>query len=307
MNSAQEKSIHVPVMKSEVVTMLQAAKGGDFLDCTLGGGGHSEAILEASNANSVVALDRDPSAIERAKGNFAKYGDRFKGIHESFGNVTGAVEGKNFEGMLVDLGLSTDQLKTERGFSFKDSGPLDMRMDSSQYLSAQQVVNEYGFKELFIALKRGGVGNEAKAVAQAIVSARPINDTATLSRVVEGASRGRSNKTGIHPATVTFQAIRMEVNREIDEIAKMLESAPKVVKKGGRLAVITFHSIEDRLITRTMREWEQGDTTPAKISTVNVSKQGTLLTKKPIVPSDSEVRANPASRSARLRVFEFRG
>jgi len=180
--------------------------------------------------------------------------------------------------------------------------PLDMRMDQSQARTADQVVNQTSARELYSVLKRGGVGTEAKRIADTIVRSRPVKDTAALSEIVISAVRERRE---IHPATVVFQAIRMEVNEELKHIAALLEAIPAVILQGGRAAIITFHSIEDRLVTKKMRLWQSGDTAPARWARAPSRTLGKLLQRKPIVPDEAEVTANPAARSARLRVFEF--
>lgn len=296
---------HVPVLRDEVVEVLQAQNGGSYLDCTLGGGGHTESILEAHNANTVVALDRDAAAIERSRERLRSHQERLTMYHTTFGDVLSVTQGQHFDGMLVDLGLSTDQLKGERGFSFGDDTPLDMRMDQSQGLTADEIVNNYPERKLLSVLKRGGVGFEAQTVVRAIVRARPIKSTKELARVINQAQAGHARKKSINPATVTFQAIRIEVNDEFGEIAKVLDAAPQIVKQGGRLAVITFHSLEDKLVARKMRAWEQAGSEPANWRGIRGQSIGRAITRKPIIPSDSEVERNSASRSARMRVFEF--
>lgn len=301
------ETVHFPVMCREVIDVLKAREGGAFIDCTLGGAGHSEAILNANEKNRVTALDRDGRALERAKTKLQAFGDRVEFIQTSFASVAEAAHSRIFDGMLVDLGLSTDQLKEGRGFSFKDTSALDMRMDETQEFSAADVVNKYSEKDLLKVFKRGGVGKEAFTVARAIINARPIATTDQLSSVVNKAAAGLTAKTKINPSTVIFQAIRIEVNNEFEEIDRMLDAAPAIVRTGGRLAVITFHSLEDKLVTRRMREWQDGDSAPASYRGPRVASKGKLVSQKPIVPSDDEITRNAPSRSARLRVFEFGG
>ena len=300
-----ERTVHIPVMRDEVLAALNAQDGGSFVDCTLGGAGHTEAILDAHATNTVFALDRDQRAIERAKERLSRFNGRVKFHHSEFGLVGSVTDGNSFDGMLVDLGLSTDQLKENRGFSFHDAASLDMRMDESQEFSAESVVNQYTDKKLLTALKRGGVGREASVVTRAIMQARPIKTTGELSKIINKAAAGFTAKKKINPSTVIFQAIRMEVNGELLEIEAMLNAAPGIVRTGGRLAIITFHSIEDRLVTNRMRQWEQGDSAPATWRGPRVPSKGKQVSNKPIVAGEDEVQRNLASRSARLRVFEF--
>ena len=299
------KTVHYPVLCAEVVESLKGNEGGTFVDCTMGGAGHTEAILKSNDKNTVVAIDRDARAHERAKVKLEPFNGRVTFVQGNFSEVKTLASGETFDGMLVDLGLSTDQLKENRGFSFKDQSPLDMRMDESQSFSAADVVNSYSEKDLIRVLKRGGVGSEASAVTRAILRERPIATTEKLSSVINKAAAGLTAKKKINPSTVIFQAIRIEVNKEFEEIDRMLDSAPEVVKPGGRLAVITFHSLEDQLVTHRMRDWQDGDTRPASWPGPRVPSKGRLVSQKPIVPSEKELSENPASRSARLRVFEF--
>ena len=302
-----ERTTHVPVMLKEVLQMLNADKGGEFLDCTLGGAGHTVAILNANKKNIVVGVDRDSRAVIRAGRRLEEFSPRVKIVHSAFSHIREALEGHKFDGILLDLGLSTDQLKENRGFSFNDSSNLDMRMDESQELTAYLVVNKTSERELIKILKQGGVGKEAAAAARAIVKARPINKTAELSRVINRvlSSKGKAKKT--NPATVVFQAIRMAVNDEINEIHGLLQDIPALIKEGGRLAVICFHSLEDQWVTRTMRDWSSRGSYPALWrGKVKEKSLGKLLTRKALVPSAQEIKSNPASRSARLRVFEFK-
>jgi 16S rRNA (cytosine1402-N4)-methyltransferase len=220
------------------------------------------------------------------------------------------LEGKVFDGMLADLGTSTDQLKEGRGFSFTDESSLDMRMDESSGLSAQEIVNSASEQELFVILKRGGVGSEARPVARAIASERPFTSarqlSATVNQVLARVARAKTAQKKVNPSTVVFQALRIAVNREFEQIESLMKLAPQVVRRGGRMAVITFHSLEDRAVARTMREWESG----GEFSALNPASRhapslGKVIERKGVYPSEEEVARNPSSRSACLRVFEF--
>lgn len=302
-------SVHVSVMSNEVLEYLKSRLGGNFLDCTLGGAGHTKAILEANHSNHVIGIDRDERALSRALIFLSDYKDRFTAVHGKFSECIDLLEQRNFDGMLVDLGLSTDQLKEDRGFSFKDTNSLDMRMDETETtITADEIVNNYGESQLIKIFLQGGAEKEAKKAARTIVKNRPIKNSEHLASILKDALfNPREHRVKSHPATTVFQAIRMEVNQEVQQIKDMLDSAPKLVKKGGRLCVITFHSLEDKLVTKQMRSWAQGDTTPAYMGVMDKGSLGKFLTTKALTPSEQEVVRNPASRSARLRVFEFNG
>jgi 16S rRNA (cytosine1402-N4)-methyltransferase len=299
---------HISVLLNESIEYLQASKGGQFLDCTLGGAGHTKAILDSNSKNTVDAIDRDIRAIDRAKIKLSEYLSRVNFHHLEFASITEVIEEKKYDGMLIDLGISTDQIKENRGFSFHDESPLDMRMNEEDELTADFVVNNYPEKELIKVLKKGGADKEGYPAAKAIISNRPIKTAKQLADIVSKAVSFKSNKgKSTHPATTVFQAIRIEVNKEYEQIEKILDLAPMVVKVGGRLVVITFHSDEDKLVASRMRNWAAGDTTPAKLRFLSFDKgsKGRFLTTKPVVASEAELSVNPAARSARLRVFEF--
>lgn len=303
------ESCHISVLREEVVSLLGSKDGGLFLDCTLGGGGHSRAILESNPTNILVALDRDERAVVRASSLAAEFPGRFTVMRSRFGDAERILGERcgTFNGIVADLGLSTDQLKEQRGFSFNDDTPLDMRMDEQQVVSAASIVNECDEGELYRLLRRGGVGPEARHVARAIVRERPFETTKRFSDVVNATIRGRT-KPGkkVSPSTVVFQAIRIAVNDEFGELEALLDAAPRIAANGGRLAVITFHSLEDRLTASKMREWEVGDDAPASWRGVRRGKSlGRLITRKAVEPTSEEVELNASSRSARLRVFEF--
>jgi 16S rRNA (cytosine1402-N4)-methyltransferase len=298
-------TVHIPVMRYEVLDHLRGSQGGVFLDCTLGGGGHTEAILEANMQNTVVAIDRDLRALDRARERLARFGDRVTLHHLPFSRVHEVAITERFSGVLADLGVSTDQLREARGFSFHDSDSLDMRMDESQGTTAADFVNRATEQDLFRALKEGGVGSEARRVVQAIVRERPFTSARHLATVVNRSIGTTPSPT--NPATVVFQAIRIAVNDEYEEIRGLLRAIPDLTKPGGRGVVISFHSLEDREVARTMREWEAGDTSPANWPGASRREGiGRLLTRKALTPTEDEIEGNPASRSARMRVFEFK-
>lgn len=298
---------HVPVLREEVVRELGVESSGRYLDCTFGGGGHTLAILEASAGAQVEAVDRDLRAAQRAA--HLPHRERFTLHHASFSTIPQVIPPqRQFDGALADLGLSTFQLFESRGFSFHDEALLDMRMDESQSLTAAEVVNNTSERELYEVLRRGGVGPEARMITRAIVRARPLVTAKDLAAIVERAMPRKLVATSTtHPATVVFQALRIEVNQELQEIEALLELLPRYVRQGGRALLITFHSLEDKLVTRTMRQWEGGEDFSASFPGSGGQRRsiGRLVHRKPIRPSASEIEDNPSSRSARLRVFEF--
>lgn len=300
------ESIHVSVLRDEVVSMIDAKNGGTFLDCTFGGGGHSRAILEASPDSRVFAVDRDPRAIERARRLVDQFEPRLRVQQGTFSRVLELFPQIVFDGIVADLGLSTDQLHEGRGFSFADDAPIDMRMNPEAGESAAELINRIEVGELFRVLRRGGVGQEARAVSSLIIKNRPFESARALAECLRDLPALRAKKKKAHPATVIFQALRVAVNQEFDEIDALLTQAPKMIRSRGRLAVITFHSLEDRLVTQKMRSWENQGTAPANFRGARTERPlGKVVTRKPLCPSEEEVRRNPSARSAQLRVFEF--
>ena len=281
--------MHTPVLVKEVLDALGVVPGGAYIDCTVGEGGHTVAILNAAPDCVVIGLDRDPSALAIAQERLAGFGDRVHLVNASY--TTLAEQGQFLEdrpvtGVLLDLGLSSLQLEDgERGFSFLRDGPLDMRFGPDEKFTADDVVNHFAERDLVRLLFEFGEEPRARRIARAIVQRRPIRGTAHLAEVVEG-TLGRRGR--IHPATRTFQGIRIEVNQELQALKTVLSAAAETLQPGGRLVVISYHSLEDRLVKTTLRE-----------STVL-----RVLTKKPISPSQEEVAYNPRSRSARMRAAE---
>jgi 16S rRNA (cytosine1402-N4)-methyltransferase len=306
MTESDGAAVHIPVLLNEVLEVLGARQGGMYLDCTFGGGGHTRALLDAHPDTWVVALDRDTRAIERGRRWAEKYGDRLELVHTPYSDALQQVSFRGFDGVLADLGMSTDQLREERGFSFADQAALDMRMDETSGVSARQFLNEGSERDIYIALAKGGVGSAARQLARVFVSKRPFSSAQELAEVVRVSQLGKRSVSRVHPATVVFQALRMHVNQELQEIETLLNAVPLLLKKGGKLAIITFHSVEDKLVANTMRGWESAGTYPASWRGPRDERRlGVVSPKKPIVPSDDEVSRNAASRSARLRVFEF--
>jgi len=295
---------HVSVLRNEVVGSFFYP--GTFLDLTFGGGGHSRAILGEHPGNSVLGVDRDIQAIQRGQALIEEFSGRLKVVKERFSQVGNLVSGQQFDGVLADLGMSTDQLKGRRGFSFMDETELDMRMDTESPLTAAGVLNHYAVADLYRVMRDGGVGPRViRPLVEGIVRGRPYQNTGDLVDVVTKVI-WRDKEQRSHPATVVFQSLRMEVNQELEELRGLLAVLPSLVKSRGRIAVISFHSLEDREVARVMRAWAQGSTLPARLRTgVEQPPIGKLLTKKAIMPTEEEVEKNPASRSARMRVFEM--
>lgn len=302
--------LHIPVMVREVVASLRPEEGGWYVDCTLGMGGHSRAILQAGSGASVLGLDRDPEAVEMTRRALEAFGARFRCLKNDYRNVDAwaAELPEPPKGILVDLGLSGYQLKAERGFSFKDEKRLDMRMDPSSGISAEQFLLGVSESELAGALRTYGEEKMAKRIARAIVTAReeaPITNAAALARLVEEAVPSRF-RGRIHPATRTFQALRIVVNQELEGLGAFLARAVDLLARGGRIAVLSYHSLEDRAVKQTFRALAKGCVCPPKLPVCACGKNPSLrlLGKGVTRPSGVEVLANPSSRSAKMRVGE---
>lgn len=326
MNELLPSSQHQSVLLDEVVEALRPALldhglKSRFLDCTLGGGGHSSALLNLSSLVEGVAVDCDKLALERGRERFKAESERLRICAGKFGDLYSILDSSlvesGFAAILADLGLSSDQLNSEdRGFSFLRDGPLDMRMDQTDsQLTAETVVNHYDENALRRVFIVGGVGAESKMIAREIVRRRPVSGTRELAQIIGdlmAKTRGKKTKKPsqrrTNPATVPFQAIRIEVNKEMKEIEGLLDFCEKALLPAGRLAVITFHSLEDKLVTGRMRKWEmKGRVCRGVPLKGEMAKWGELITRRPICPQSAEVAANPRARSARLRVFERTG
>jgi 16S rRNA (cytosine1402-N4)-methyltransferase len=290
-------SAHEPVMVAEVLELLQPSRGGLFVDCTVGLGGHSRALLEAG-ATHVLALDRDPKALALAREALAAFGDRVELVHADYRELDRVLDERGIErvaGVLADLGVSSMQFDAEgRGFSFRRDEPLDMRMDQSRGPSVADLLRAVDETELADVIFRFGEERASRRVARALVHARresPIETTGRLAAVVRRAVPHKGHQR-IDPATRTFQALRIWVNRELEGLDVFLAAAARRLLANARLAVITFHSLEDRIVKHTFRALEKaGDGLR-------------ILTKRPLVPSDEEVARNPRARSAKLRAIE---
>lgn len=300
--------VHHPVLLGPVTETLITGRSGCFLDATFGAGGHTRAILEADERNTVVALDCDPEAVERGRCLEAAFPGRFV-LHEMNFERLGELEETNFCGILFDFGVSSYHFDdASRGFSFREDAPLDMRLDPSSGIPASEFLRQAEYPELAQAVRDFGEERRWKAVVRRIEEARgsdALDRTLSFARLVEEAVGGRRLGERIHPATRTFQGVRIAVNRELEVIEVALPAAFKKLSAGGRLAAISFHSLEDRIVKRFFRRmagWpEHGrDSTPSQLR----MRQASLVTRKPIVADASELEFNPRARSAKLRVLE---
>jgi 16S rRNA (cytosine1402-N4)-methyltransferase len=286
--------VHVPVMQEEVLEALKIKDNGIYIDATVGLGGHSKNILNQAGGCTLIGIDRDDKALEIAK-------ERLKGfqnvhlVRESFSNIKSVAEGLGYDrvnGILLDIGVSMLHLKSEdRGFSFLSDDLLDMRMDSRQDLTAEKIVNRYREKELADIIWRYGDERFSRRIAKAIVYARqkkPVKSCKELAGIIERAVRRRGR---IHPATRSFQALRIEVNKELDELTAVINAVPDILAREGRLCVISYHSLEDRIVKNSFKA---------------LAKEGLfkIITRKPLVPGRQEQIINPSSRSAKMRVGE---
>jgi 16S rRNA (cytosine1402-N4)-methyltransferase len=300
---------HEPVMLEECISALQVQRGGRYIDCTVGGGGHAAAILEESSPGGrLIGIDADPHAIRVARGKLKPYGKDAILVNENFKYLENICTRHGFSpvnGVLFDLGMSSLQLEEAgRGFSFRQDSPLDMRFSDRQDLTAADIVNTYPEVELARLLHRYGEEQRNRQIARCIVERRPLGTTQELARVVEqavGGTRGR-----IHPATKTFQALRIAVNHELENLELALEQAVNLLGNGGRLIVISFHSLEDRLVKGFFRREAQWCICPPGMPACICGHTPRLkvLSKKAFRPSLVEVQTNPRSRSARMRIAE---
>jgi 16S rRNA (cytosine1402-N4)-methyltransferase len=273
---------------------LAVRQEGVYVDCTAGGGGHAAAIAQRLASGRLLALDRDPAAVELTRRCLEPFGPRAGAGQAAFSGLSEALRREGVEavdGILADLGLSQMQLDdAQRGFSFAAEGELDMRMDPTQTVTAAQVVNHFGERELADLIYQYAEERRSRRIAKAIVRARPLHTARQLAAVIAAAARG-SHSQRIHPATRTFQALRIYVNNEIGELEALLQQAPGLLKPSGRMVVISFHSLEDRVVKTTFRRWQ-------------AEGRCRVLTRRVVWPSEQEVARNPRARSARLRCAE---
>lgn len=303
-----DQPAHTPVLLSEVIAALTIRPSGWYVDCTVGLGGHSSAILEASAPDGrLLGLDADARSLELARQRLAVFGERAILVHANFRDLERVARDRGVDaaqGIVMDLGLSSWQLAdSARGFSFHDEGGLDMRFDPSEAVSAADVVNTMSEDDLAALIWRYGEEPKARPIVRAIVRARPI---ATAGQLAEVIARAVGRRGRIHPATRTFQALRIAVNRELESLEAALPQAVRLLAPGGRLAVISFHSLEDRIVKTFFRNESRDCICPPGIPQCVCGHRASLriVTKKPIAPGPREISANPRARSAKLRIAE---
>ncbi len=314
-NAAEDQSYgHKPVLLDECLQALAIRPDGIYLDGTLGRAGHSlEIARRLGEGGRLIGVDRDETALEAARVRLAEFADHVTLVHSNFscvGSILDELGIEKVDGMLFDLGVSSPQLDdAQRGFSYMHDAPLDMRMDRSAALTARDVVNEWSYEELRRILFEYGEERYAPVIAKHIVRAReesPIETTAQLTEIIKGAMPAAALREKQHPAKRSFQAIRIAVNGELDELVPMMEAAVDHLRVGGRLAVISFHSLEDRIIKKTMQRLATGCTCPPEFPVCVCGKKPKikLVSRKPIVSTAAELEYNPRARSAKLRVAE---
>ena len=286
---------HVPVLWHEAIEFLNVQPDGFYIDATLGAGGHAEEILRRLEKGKLLGIDRDQAALAAARERLKGFGEKFIAMHGNFAQVSALQAASGFpaaNGLLADLGMSSLQLDdASRGFSFSLPGPLDMRMDPSTGESAADLVNRMSERELGDLIFKLGEERHARRIARAIVKGRPFRLTTELAQVVMRAIPSRTALRHIHPATRTFQALRLAVNGELECLESFLAQALGVLKPGGRVVILSFHSLEDRIVKRALQAWQR-------------QGQAQILTRRVVRPSEEEVKANPRSRSAKLRAAE---
>ena len=305
---------HIPILRDTVVSLLAPQRGGTFVDGTLGGGGHAEAVLERlPEGGRLYGIDRDGAAIEAASLRLARFGEAFTAIRGNFFDMKRLLAGQGVmeaDGILLDFGVSSHQLDTpERGFSYHEDAPLDMRMDPSAPLSAYDVVNGYPAEALARIIREYGEERYAMRVANAIVRERekaPLDSTVRLAEIVKRAMPAPARREQQHPARRTFQALRIEVNGELAGLSDALTDAHDLLRSGGVFAVITFHSLEDRIVKQAFKTFESPCTCDPRAPICTCGKKPTarMLTKKPIVAEEAELKENPRARSAKLRAIQ---
>lgn len=304
---------HIPVMLNETINSLNIKSDGIYVDCTLGGAGHSSIIAEKLTSGKLIGIDRDVNAIEAASKKLSKYDGKFILCHSNFSNIRNVLKECNIDrvdGVLLDLGVSSHQLdEAKRGFSYMQDAPLDMRMDNESSLNAKIIVNNYSENELRNIIFKYGEEKWASRIAEFIIKERKSNIISTtfeLVEIIKKAIPASARRDGPHPAKRTFQAIRIAVNDELSEISNAIPEIIDLLNINGRLSIITFHSLEDRIVKNAFRIAENPCTCPPDFPQCicNKKPQVKIITRKPIIPSEYEIENNPRSRSAKLRVVE---
>lgn len=303
---------HYSVLLNETIESLQIKPDGIYLDGTLGGGGHAWQVCKRLKNGMLFGIDQDEAAIRAAGERLKEFGDKVTILRDNYRNAKALLEGmgvKGVDGILLDLGVSSYQLDTEeRGFSYRYDAPLDMRMDQRQSLTARDIVNDYSEKELYEIIRDYGEDPFAKNIAKHIAKARaikPIETTFELNEVIKAAIPAKMRANG-HPSKQTFQAIRIECNGELEVLKNALDDLIDLLNPGGRFCVITFHSLEDRIVKNAFRRNENPCTCPPEFPVCTCGKvsKGKVITRKPILPGEKELQENNRSKSAKLRVFE---
>lgn len=304
---------HISVLLDECITGLNINEQGIYVDCTMGGAGHSSEIIKRlDNKGRLIGIDQDIEALKASKDKLISY-DNVNYVHDNFYNIKNILESLNIEevdGILMDLGVSSYQLdKGERGFSYMKDAPLDMRMNRDNALSAYEVINTYSMEDLYRIIRDYGEEKFAKRIAQFITKKReegPIETTYELVDIIKAAIPAKARREGPHPAKRTFQAIRIEVNSELSILNKTIEDGVDKLKVGGRIAIITFHSLEDRIVKNKFKDLENPCTCPREFPICICGKKPKvkIITRKPIDPSQEEIENNSRSRSAKLRIAE---
>jgi 16S rRNA (cytosine1402-N4)-methyltransferase len=302
---------HTPVLLTQTIDGLTLGLGAICIDATLGGGGHAEAILSAIGPQGrLLGLDADPDALARVQNRLSRFAGQTALVQANFRDIAAVATAKGFprvNAILMDLGVSSYQLwEAERGFSFTAPGPLDMRMDPNIELTAEEIVNTWPQDELADVIYRYGEEPRSRRIARAIVAARPLHTTAELAEVIAKAAGGGRDRSRIHPATRSFQALRIAVNDELGALESALPQTLALLAPGGRLAVITFHSLEDRPVKQFMQREARDCLCPPDLPACRCGHKAQLriMTRKPIQPDEAEIAANPRSRSAKLRIAE---
>lgn len=304
---------HISVLLDEIIDGLKIKPDGTYVDGTLGGGGHALQVCKQLTTGRFLGIDQDEAAVEAAGKRLEEFQDKVTIVRSNYCNMREILKEQGIQGtdgIVLDLGVSSYQLDTaERGFSYKFDTDLDMRMDQRQTLSAKEIVNQYSERELFRVIRDYGEEQFAKNIAKHIVKARqevPIKTTFQLNDIIKAAIPAKMRATGGHPSKKTFQAIRIECNRELEVLKNTLDDMIDILNPGGRLCIITFHSLEDRLVKSAFRKNENPCTCPADFPVCVCGKvsKGKIITRKPIFPTKEEMEQNSRSKSAKLRIFE---
>ena len=312
----QSEFKHISIMPDEVIEYLNIKPDGIYVDGTLGGGGHALLVAgRLSGQGRLIGIDQDGDAIRAAGERLADYRDRVEIVRDNYSSMRKILEDRSIDrvdGILLDLGVSSWQLdQGQRDFSYREDAPLDMRMDQRQDLTAADIVNDYSETDLFHVIRNYGEDPFAKNIAKHIVRARaekPVETTGQLADIIKAAIPAKVRKGGGHPAKRTFQALRIEVNQELEVLKSNLEDMVDLLNDGGRICVITFHSLEDRIVKKTFRACENPCICPPEFPVCTCGKvsKGRVLTRKPVLPDPNELEENSRARSAKLRVFERR-